>query len=395
MKPRPLDGIRVLDLSRVLAGPWASQLLADYGADVIKVEKPGVGDDTRAWGPPWFGEGEDRTSAYFLCTNRGKRSVSIDIANAEGADKVRTLAREADVLIENYKVGQLAKYGLDAKSLHALNPKLVYCSITGYGQTGPLASKAGYDFAIQAEGGLMSLNGLPQGEPQKVGVAVTDVMTGVYATTAILAALFERQRTGLGRVIDAALLDVQVAMLANQGSNQLISGKTPNRMGNAHPNIVPYQVFPTADGHLVIAVGNDSQFSKLCEVLGTPDWAHDPRFIHNSERVLHRDELIPMITTLTRTQSTAHWITQLESVGVPCSAINDIDQVMHHPQVVARGMRVTQVMSSQDPRDVPLIATPMMFDGQRPLASRPPPYLNQDASISAQPEQAWGIHGQS
>jgi crotonobetainyl-CoA:carnitine CoA-transferase CaiB-like acyl-CoA transferase len=286
-RPRPLAGIKVLDLSRVLAGPWAGQMLADYGADVIKIERPGVGDDTRTWGPPWWAPAASapgaepapasvRTAAYFMCANRGKRSLAIDLATPDGAAQVRELATQADVLLENYKVGQLAKYGLDAASLLALNPGLVYCSITGYGQTGPLSHKAGYDFAIQAEGGLMSITGEPDGEPQKVGVAVVDLMTGVYATTAILAALHERQRTGTGRHIDASLFDVQVAMLANQASNQLIGGKTPKRMGNAHPNIVPYQVFPTADGHMVLAIGNDGQFARFCEAspCGQPGDAH-------------------------------------------------------------------------------------------------------------------------
>jgi len=293
--PRPLAGIRVLDLSRVLAGPWAGQMLADYGAEVLKVERPGAGDDTRTWGPPWWGDGEARVAAYFVCANRGKRSVAIDIASPEGIQTVRELAREADILIENYKVGQLARYGLDAASLQAINPRLIYCSITGYGQTGPLAHRAGYDFAIQAEGGLMSITGEKGGETQKVGVAVTDLMTGVYATTAILAALHERARTGRGRVIDAALFDVQVAMLANQASNRLIGHKTPTRMGNAHPNIVPYQVFEAADGHLILAVGNDRQFAKFCDIAGHPEWAADPRFATNAERVRHRAALVPLL----------------------------------------------------------------------------------------------------
>ena len=294
--PRPLAGIKVLDLSRVLAGPWAGQLLADYGADVLKVERPGSGDDTRTWGPPWWGEGDDRVAAYFICANRGKRSVAIDLASSEGLQQVRELARDADVLIENYKVGQLARYGLDATSLQAINPRLIYCSITGYGQTGPLSHRAGYDFAIQAEGGLMSITGEHEGEPQKVGVAVTDLMTGVYATTAILAALHERARTGRGRHIDASLFDVQVAMLANQGANQLIGHKTPRRMGNAHPNIVPYQVFPTRDGHMVLAVGNDGQFGRFCEASGYPELSRDVRFSTNPARVEHRATLVPLIT---------------------------------------------------------------------------------------------------
>jgi len=370
-----LAGLKVLDLSRVLAGPWAGQLLADYGADVLKVERPGAGDDTRTWGPPWWGQGEDRVAAYFLCANRGKRSVAIDLASPEGAAQVRTLAAEADVLIENYKVGQLAKYGLDAPSLMALNPALVYCSITGYGQTGPLAQKAGYDFAIQAEGGLMSITGEPGGEPQKVGVAVTDLMTGVYATTAILAALQERHRTGRGRHIDAALFDVQVAMLANQASNQLVGQTRPTRMGNAHPNIVPYQVFPTADGHMVLAVGNDGQFARFCEAAGHPAVAQDPAYATIPARVAHRGTLVPLITGWTLTRSTADWVAVLEPAAVPCSPILDVAQVLEHPQTLARGL----VLPATDGQP-PMVATPMRLDGHRPRAHRAPPALGQDVA---------------
>lgn len=370
--PRPLAGIRVLDLSRVLAGPWAGQMLADYGAEVLKVERPGAGDDTRAWGPPWWGEGDARVAAYFVCANRGKRSVAIDIASPEGIQTVRELAREADILIENYKVGQLARYGLDAASLQAINPRLIYCSITGYGQTGPLSHKAGYDFAIQAEGGLMSVTGNQGEEPQKVGVAVTDLMTGVYATTAILAALHERVRTGRGCVIDAALFDVQVAMLANQASNQLIGNRTPTRMGNAHPNIVPYQVFPTQDGHMVLAVGNDSQFARFCEVAGQPAVSRDARFSTNPSRVEHRATLVPLITGWTMRKDTADWVQQLDQAGVPCAPILDIAQVMAHPHVAARAM----TLQPQDAGVPPMVANPMLFNGQRPVADLPPPVLD-------------------
>lgn len=370
--PRPLAGVRVLDLSRVLAGPWSGQILADYGADVIKVERPGAGDDTRAWGPPWWGEGEQRVAAYFVCANRGKRSVAIDIASEAGAAQVRELAREADVLLENYKVGQLAKYGLDCASLQAINPRLVYCSVTGYGQDGPLAHKAGYDFAIQAEGGLMSVTGEKGGEPQKVGVAVTDVMTGLYATTAILAALHERQSSGRGRHIDAALLDVQVAMLANQASNRLIGGRTPTRMGNAHPNIVPYQVFATRDGQMVLAVGNDGQFARFCELAGHADVARDERFATNQARVANRAELIALITSWTLQRDTQEWVDALDRAAVPCAPILDVGQVLEHPHVVARGMRLDP--SSADVP--PMIAHPMRFDGQRPQAELPPPTLD-------------------
>ena len=370
--PRPLAGIRVLDLSRVLAGPWAGQILADYGADVLKVERPGVGDDTRTWGPPWWGEGESRVAAYFVCANRGKRSVAIDLASEAGLQQVRELAREADILIENYKVGQLARYGLDAVSLQAINPRLIYCSITGYGQTGPLARKAGYDFAIQAEGGLMSITGEPDGEPQKVGVAVTDLMTGVYATTAILAALHERHLTGKGRVIDASLFDVQVAMLANQGANQLIGGQTPRRMGNAHPNIVPYQVFPTLDGHMVLAVGNDGQFARFCEAAGHPAVSRDSRYISNPARVQHRRELVALLTQWTVQRSTADWLALLNEANVPCSPILNVAQVMEHPHTRARELR----LQPQDADTPPMIAQPMLMDGHRLSADLAPPALN-------------------
>jgi crotonobetainyl-CoA:carnitine CoA-transferase CaiB-like acyl-CoA transferase len=372
--PRLLEGVRVLDLSRVLAGPWCGQLLADYGADVIKVERPGSGDDTRAWGPPFHGEGAARTAAYYLGVNRGKRSVAIDIATTEGARQVRTLARHADVVIENYKVGQLARYGLDYASLAADNPRLVYCSITGYGQDGPMAAAAGYDFAIQATGGLMSItgekDGTPGSEPQKVGVAVADLFTGVYATTAILAALLERSRTGRGRWIDAALLDTQVAMLANQASNHLVGGVTPRRLGNAHPNIVPYQVFATADGYIVLAVGNDGQFTRLCELTGHAEVASDARYATNAGRVERRGELVPLVAGWMRERTTADWMALLEPQHVPCAPILDLPQVFAQPQVVARGMRI-------DVGGVPMVAPPMRFDGERPTSDRPPPALDE------------------
>jgi crotonobetainyl-CoA:carnitine CoA-transferase CaiB-like acyl-CoA transferase len=372
--PRPLAGIRVLDLSRVLAGPMAGQLLADYGADVIKVERPGVGDDTREWGPPWLGDARDRTPAYYLSANRGKRSIAIDLADPAGAARVRRLARHADVLLENYKVGQLAKYGLDEPSLRADNPGLVYCSITGYGQDGPYAAAAGYDFAIQATGGLMSITGehasVPGTEPQKVGVAVADLFTGVHAVGAILAALVERGRTGRGRHVDAALLDTQVAMLANQASSHLVGGTTPRRMGNAHANIVPYQVFATRDGHLVLAVGNDGQFRRFCAVAGHPEVAEDPRFATNPQRVANRDTLITLVAGWLHARDTADWLAALEPHAVPCAPILDIPAVFRHPQVVHRGMRV-------DRDGVPMVAAPMVIDGQRPVADRRPPRLDE------------------
>jgi crotonobetainyl-CoA:carnitine CoA-transferase CaiB-like acyl-CoA transferase len=372
--PRPLAGIRVLDLSRVLAGPWAGQLLADYGADVIKVERPGSGDDTRAWGPPWHGDPADQAAAYYLSTNRGKRSIAVDLSDAESAALVRHLARHADVLLENYKVGQLAKYGLDHETLSAANPGLVYCSITGYGQDGPYAQAAGYDFAIQATGGLMSVtgekDGTPGSEPQKVGVAVSDLFTGVYSVTAILAALLERGRTGRGRHLDAALLDVQVAMLANQASNYLVGGGTPKRMGNAHVNIVPYQVFATKDGHLVLAVGNDGQFQRFCEVAGHAALARDPRYATNPDRVQRRDELVPILAGWLRERTTAEWIAALEPRAVPCAPILELPEVFRHPQVVARGLQIE--------RDgVPMVAAPIRFDGQRAVAEHRPPRLDE------------------
>ena len=369
--PKPLAGVRVLDLSRVLAGPWSGQMLADYGADVIKVERPGVGDDTRTWGPPWWGEGDGRVAAYFLCANRGKRSIAIDIASAEGIAQIKQLVVDADVLIENYKVGQLAKYGLDAPSLQKLNPRLIYCSITGYGQQGPLSHKAGYDFAIQAEAGLMSVTGEKGGEPQKVGVAVTDLMTGVYATTAILAALHERHTTGKGRHIDASLFDVQVAMLANQASNELVGHTHPTRMGNAHPNIVPYQVFPTRDGHMVLAVGNDGQFERFCVAAGHAEVAADLAYQTNPARVKNRQTLVPMLTAWMMQRDTQEWVQLLDKAGVPCSPILDVEQVMVHPHVLARGMKLT----SADPSVPPMIAQPMLMDGQRLTSELTPPAL--------------------
>lgn len=372
--PTPLTGLRVLDLSRVLAGPWAGQLLADYGADVIKVERPGSGDDTRGWGPPFHGEDAARTSAYYLSANRGKRSIAIDIASADGAALVRRLAQHADVLLENYKVGQLARYGLDHASLSALNPRLVYVSITGYGQDGPYAQAAGYDFAIQASGGLMSItgekDGTPGAEPQKVGVAVADLFTGVYAVTAILAALLERSRSGRGCWIDAALLDTQVAMLANQASNHLVGGATPRRMGNAHANIVPYQVFATRDGHLVLAVGNDGQFQRLCAAVGQPDVALDARYAGNAGRVEHRDELVPLVAAWMRERSTAEWVARLEPLSIPCAPILDVPEVFAHPQVRARGLQF-------EAAGVPMVAAPMRLDGQRAVSRQPPPRLDQ------------------
>lgn len=377
-----LAGLRVVDLSRVLAGPWASQLLADLGADVVKVERPGAGDDTRAWGPPWLADDAGQAtgeSAYYLSANRNKRSVTIDLSQAEGQQLVRRLVAGADVLIENFKVGGLAQYGLDYASLRPANPKLIYCSITGFGQSGPYASRAGYDFLIQGMGGLMSLTGRADGTPGegplKVGVALTDVMTGLYATIAVLAALAHRARSGEGQYIDLALLDVQIACLANQAANYLVGGVVPTRMGNAHPNIVPYQDFPTADGHLIIAVGNDSQFAACCAALGQPQWAALERFATNPQRVTHRDELIALMREITLAKTTDEWIAIMEAAGVPCGPINRLDRVFADPQVEARGMRVE--MAHPLAGQVSLVANPIRMSASPVEYRRAPPTLGQ------------------
>ncbi|NMM29211.1 MAG: CoA transferase [Glaciimonas sp.] len=376
-----LPDIKVLDLTRVLAGPWCTQILADYGATVIKIEKPGVGDDTRHWGPPFAKDANGNLTseaAYYLSANRGKQSVTLDFAKPEGAALLRQLVAQADVLIENYKVGSLQKYGLDYASLKALNPRLIYCSITGFGQTGPYASRPGYDFAIQAVGGLMSITGerdvLPGGGPQKAGVAVVDVMTGMYASTAILAALANRERTGEGRYIDVALLDVQVAMLANVGMNYLVSGTVPQRWGNAHPNIVPYQAFDTGDGQIVIAVGNDSQFASLCGVLGK-EWSSDPCFASNPARVQHRDLLLPLLTEALQAWRGPQLAAALEAVGVPCGPINNLAQVFADPQVQAREMRADIPHPSAG--SVPQIRHPVRFSGDATVAMQAPPMLGE------------------
>ncbi len=343
--PGPLSHLVVLDLSRVLAGPWCTQLLADLGADVIKIEKPGSGDDTRSWGPPFLKDKEGRDTgeaAYYLACNRGKKSVAVDFTRGEGQAIVRELARGADIVVENFKVGGLAKYGLDYASLTAVNPRLVYSSITGFGQTGPYAERAGYDFIIQGIGGFMSVTGerddAPGGGPQKAGVAISDLMTGMYACTAILAAIAQRERSGAGQYIDVSLLDAQVAMMAVMNMNYLISGTPPGRAGNAHQNIVPYQVFACADGHLILAVGNDAQFTRFCEIAGKTEWARDPRFAANAERVKRRDVLVPLIAVVMRTRTQGEWLAALEAVGVPCGPINRLDQVFADPQVRARAV---------------------------------------------------------
>ncbi|MEO8024179.1 CaiB/BaiF CoA-transferase family protein [Polaromonas sp.] len=390
VRPPPLTGVRVLDLSRVLAGPWAGQLLADLGADVVKVEKPGAGDDTRAWGPPYLKDasGRDTTeAAYFLCANRNKRSVAIDIATPEGQAQVRALAQQADVVLENFKVGGLKRYGLDYASLKETNPRLVYCSITGFGQTGPYAARAGYDFLIQGMGGLMSVTGRPDGEagagPQKVGVALTDIMTGLYATIAVQAALAEREKSGQGQHIDLALLDVQIACLANQASNYLAGKIVPHQMGNAHPNIVPYQDFPTADGDIILAVGNDEQFAKFCKVADHPEWSADDRFSNNAQRVANRAVLVPLLRQATVMRTSASWIAALEAAGVPCGPINRIDEVFADPQVIARGLQISlpHVLAGS----VPLVANPIRLSGSPVAYQRPPPLLGEHtAEVLAQ-----------
>ncbi len=377
-----LSNIRVLDLSRVLAGPWASQVLGDLGADILKVERPGAGDDTRLWGPPFLKDPQGQPtgeSAYYLCTNRNKRSLAIDMALPAGQALIRALAMQCDVVIENFKVGGLKAYGLDAESLRALNPRLIYCSITGFGQTGPYAHRAGYDFLIQGMGGLMSVTGRgddqPGAGPMKVGVALTDIMTGLYASTAILAALQARHTTGEGQHIDLALLDVQVASLANQGMNYLYSGQLPRRMGNAHPNTVPYQDFPTADGHMILAIGNDGQFAKFCDAAGCSEWASDARFATNAARVTHRQTLIPLIQAVTQKRNTHAWVSMLENVGVPCGPIHTVDQVYQDPQVQARQMTFDMHHPTAGP--IPLVANPIRMS-QTPVDYRhAPPMLGQ------------------
>ncbi|WP_018388253.1 CaiB/BaiF CoA-transferase family protein [Ancylobacter sp. FA202] len=338
-----LAGIRVLDLSRVLAGPWATQTLGDLGADIIKVEKPGDGDDTRGWGPPWLSDGEGRPtreSAYFLAANRNKRSVTIDMATPQGQALIRRLAEQSDVVVENFKVGGLKRYGLDHESLAALNPRLVTCSITGFGQDGPEAGRAGYDFMIQGMSGLMSVTGSPEGEPQKVGVALVDILTGLNATIGILAALEQRHRTGRGQHIDIALFDVAVASLANQALNFLVGGSAPHRLGNAHPNIVPYQAFETSDGHLILAVGNDAQFARFCRLAEMPELADDARYATNRERVAHRETLVPLIAAALKRQATGAWLAMLDAAGIPAGPINTIAQTFAEPQALARGLAI-------------------------------------------------------
>lgn len=363
---KPLAGLKVVELARILAGPWAGQLLADLGADVVKIERPGTGDDTRQWGPPFAPDG---ASAYFHSCNRGKSSVAIDLETPEGQAQARALVAEADVLIENFKVGGLAGYGLDHSSLSALNPRLVYCSITGFGQTGPYAARAGYDFIIQGMGGAMSLTGEPDGAPQKSGIAYADLFTGLYASVAILAALRERDRHGHGAHIDMALLDTQVAVLANQALNWMVSGDVPTRMGNGHSNLVPYQAFRVADGEAIVAVGNDAQFERLCGVLGLPELAEDPRFRTNPARVTNRNVLIPLLEQAIARRGRLEFAEALEAAGIPAGPINSIDAVFADPQVVHRGLRIEGEM--------PGLASPIVLDGKRQVAQAPAPRLGE------------------
>jgi formyl-CoA transferase len=366
--------VKVLDLSRVLAGPWCTQLLADLGVEVIKVERPGSGDDTRHWGPPWHGEGENRVAAYFLSCNRGKKSAAIDFARPEGAALVRKLADQADVVIENFKVGGLKKFGLDARTLRAANPRLIYASITGFGQDGPYADRAGYDYIIQGMGGLMSITGLPDGEPgggpMRVGVAVVDLFTGLYTCVAILSALYARERTGEGAHIDMALFDTQLAMLANQASNALISGKDPPRQGNTHPNIVPYQAFEAADQPIIIAVGNDRQFARLAEICGHPEWTGDERFASNGARVANRDEMVRLVSAAIREKPASEWLDQLETAGIPAGPINSVTQALSDVQ--AQHRQTVRMIAG-----VPLVGSPVRFDGTRADSDLPPPRLGE------------------
>lgn len=367
-----LQGLKVLDLSRVLAGPWCTQLLADLGAEVIKIERPGVGDDTRHWGPPWFEDQEQRVAAYFLSCNRGKKSAAIDFSKPEGAALVRKLARDADIIVENFKVGGLSKFGLDAGSLRSLNSRLIYASITGFGQVGPYADRAGYDFIIQGMGGMMSVTGLPDGEPgggpMRAGIAIADLFTGLYTCVAILAALFRRASTGEGSHIDMALFDTQVAVMANQASNALVSGEDPPRQGNTHPNLVPYQPFNAADQPIIIAVGNDPQFGRLANICGHPEWASDDRFTSNGARVTHRSEIVDLIARVIAERPAADWLEQLKMAGIPAGPINRLSQALCDVQTQHRGLVRTIA-------GIPQVSSPLRLDGLSACSDLPPPAL--------------------
>ena len=371
----PLTGLRVLDLTRVLAGPWATQMLADFGAEVIKIEKPGEGDDTRGWGPPFLknADGSNGDAAYFQSANRGKWSVCIDMSVAEGQALIRDLAAKSDIVIENFKVGGLKKYGLDYQSLRQANPRLIYCSITGFGQDGPYANRAGYDFMIQGMAGVMSITGEKDGSPMKMGVAFADVFAGLHAVIGIQAALLHREKTGQGQHIDISLLDSQVAVLANQALNYLVGGKVPGRLGNAHPNIVPYQTFETGDGHIIMAVGNDRQYTEFCRLIGAPHLAEDDNFKSNRGRVENRNTLIPLLQPFMKTRTTSEWVEAFEAASVPCGPINTIDQVFANPQIMARGMQIG--LTREDGIQVPGVANPIVFS-ETPLEyDKPSPRL--------------------
>jgi len=379
MMAGPLAGLRVLELARILAGPWAGQILADLGADVVKVERKGTGDDTRGWGPPFVeaADGGHLDAAYFHATNRGKRSIELDFESEDGRRIVKKLAARSDVLIENFKVGGLAKFGLDYASLTKDNPRLIYCSVTGFGQNGPYAARAGYDLMAQGMGGIMDLTGAPDAEPQRAGVPVADIFTGIYSVVGILAAVIERERTGRGCLVDTALVDSQVGVLANQALNYLVSGKVPKRIGNAHPNIVPYQVFPASDGLIIIATGNDNQFAKLCAVLGEPKIAEEPSYRANSDRLGNREHLIARLSALTVRWRRAELLEKLEAVGVPAGPINSLDQVFSDPQVIHRGMRIERPSASAKGGKIPGVRTPVIIGGRAMAAERPAPRLGE------------------
>jgi crotonobetainyl-CoA:carnitine CoA-transferase CaiB-like acyl-CoA transferase len=389
--PKPLTGIRVLELARILAGPWAGQLLADLGADVVKVERPGAGDDTRTWGPPWVDrpDGSHLSAGYFNATNRGKRSIEVDLESPDGQATIRKLASHADVVIENFKVGGLKKYGLDYASLAAVNPRLIYCSVTGFGQDGPYAHRPGYDFMIQGMSGIMSLTGEPDGEPLKTAVAYADVFTGLYSSNAILAALQGRTLTGRGCHIDMALLDTQVSVIGNQAMVYLLTGSPPPRTGNAHTSIVPYQVFPVADGHIIIACGNDGQFRRLCGVLGT-SWADDPAYATNPARVANREILVPLITEVTKTRTKADLLAAFEAANMPAGPINTLDEVFADPQVKHRGMVLDLAEPEAAGGAVPMLRTPIVIDGEPQVAQSAPPRLGQH-SAEVLNDPAWGF----
>jgi glutaryl-CoA transferase len=377
--PKPLAGLRVLELARILAGPWAGQVLADLGADVVKVERKGAGDDTRVWGPPFVQgvDGKHIGSAYFHSANRGKRSIEVDFDSDEGRRIVRKLAARSDVLIENFKVGGLAKFGLDYESLAAECPRLIYCSVTGFGQDGPYSTRAGYDLMAQGMAGIMDLTGMPDGEPTRIGIPVSDIFTGVYSVIGVLAALAERARTGKGAYVDTALVDSTVGVLSNQAMNYLVSGKIPTRLGNAHANIVPYQVFPAADGHIIIATGNDAQYVKLCHALGVPELADNPAYKDNIGRLQHRDELVGKIAAITSRMPRKELLDKLEAVQVPAGPINNLEQVFNDPQVMHRGMRLSLPSKAAKDGVIPGVRTPIVIDGWKAASERPAPLLGE------------------